>query len=142
MLSYNPGVYDRSGEIIGKGASDAATLTMESMSNFGENMGEMMAQFANQYAENKALEAKGAAYGDFMKRHGEQLGFDPTWLDGYLKKNDREKAMIGDQVVGMQSAGKQLMNQEYLAQQMAGYGGGNRGGGGGGAGGEPFMRVP
>ena len=95
-------------------------------------MADAIGQFAGIYAENKALDAKGTAYADFMKSHGEQLGFDPNYLEDFLKKKPREQAMIGDSIIGMQNTGRQVMNQEYLAQQMAGYGGGNRGPGGAG----------
>jgi hypothetical protein len=78
-----------------------------------------LGQFAGQYADNKALEAKGSAYGDFLKRHGEQLGFDPAYLEDFLKKKPREQAMIGDSIIGMQNTGRQLMNINYLNQQMA-----------------------
>jgi hypothetical protein len=90
-------------------------------------------QFAGQFADNKALEAKGEAYGDFMNRHGEQLGFDPGYLQDFLKKPKREQAMIGDQIIGMQNTGRQIMNQQYLKQQADAFGG--RGGGADGAGG-------
>jgi len=97
-------------------------------------------QFAGQFADNKALEAKGEAYGDFMNRHGEQLGFDPGDLQDFLKKPKREQAMIGDQIIGMQNTGRQIMNQEYLNQQANAFGG--RGGGSGGGGGqEAFYTV-
>jgi hypothetical protein len=76
-------------------------------------------QFAGQFADNKALEAKGSAYGDFMKRHGDQLGFDPEWIKGFLSESPRQQAMIGDSIIGMQNTGRQLMNMNYLNAQMA-----------------------
>jgi hypothetical protein len=93
----------------------------------------VLGSFVSAYADNKALEAKGEAYGDFMNRHGEQLGFDPGYLQDFLKKPKREQAMIGDQIIGMQNTGRQIMNQQYLNQQANAFGG--RGGGGAGAGG-------
>jgi hypothetical protein len=75
-------------------------------------------QFAGQFADNKALEAKGTAYGDFMKRHGDQLGFDPEWIKGFLSESPRQQAMIGDSIIGMQNTGRQLMNMNYLNAQM------------------------
>jgi hypothetical protein len=119
MFAYNAGgVQDRSGEFLAQGANNAATLTMKSMENFGDDMGSMMASFANQYAENKAADAKGKAYGDFMKRHGDQLGFDPEWIKGFLSESPRQQAMIGDSIIGMQNTGRQLMNMNYLNAQM------------------------
>jgi uncharacterized protein YjbJ (UPF0337 family) len=75
-------------------------------------------QFAGQFADNKALEAKGSAYGDFMKRHGDQLGFDPEWIKGFLSESPRQQAMIGDSIIGMQNTGRQMMNMNYLNAQM------------------------
>jgi uncharacterized protein YjbJ (UPF0337 family) len=75
-------------------------------------------QFAGQFADNKALEAKGSAYGDFMKRHGDQLGFDPEWIKGFLSESPRQQAMIGDSIIGMQNTGRSLMNMNYLNAQM------------------------
>jgi uncharacterized protein YjbJ (UPF0337 family) len=75
-------------------------------------------QFAGQFADNKALEAKGSAYGDFMKRHGDQLGFDPEWIKGFLSESPRQQAMIGDSIIGMNNTGRQLMNMNYLNAQM------------------------
>lgn len=94
-----------------------------------------LGQFAGQYANNKALDAKGAAYGDFLKRHGEQLGFDPTWLEETLKRDKREIAMIGDNIVGISNAGRSLMSQQIVGMQMApraAYGTAPAAGGGGG----------
>jgi hypothetical protein len=93
---------------------------------------------AGQYAENKALDAKGGAYADFMKSHGEQLGFDGSYLEEFLKKKPREQAMIGDQIIGMQNTGRQIMNQQYLNQQATAFGGRGDGTGAGGAGGDSF----
>jgi hypothetical protein len=118
-------------------AQQKQQMQQENMQAMTSQVFDALGQFAGQYADNKALEAKGGAYADFMKRHGEQLGFDPTYLEDFLKKKPRDQAMIGDSIIGMQSAGRQLMNQQYLQNQMS-YGGG--GGGGGGAGG--MVRVP
>ena len=119
MFAYNAGgVQDRSGEFLAQGANNAATLTMKSMDNFGDDMGSMMASFANQYAENKAADAKGKAYGDFMKRHGDQLGFDPEWIKGFLSESPRQQAMIGDSIIGMNNTGRSIMSQEIVGMQM------------------------
>jgi len=111
----------------------------ENMQAMTSQVFDALGQFAGQYADNKALEAKGGAYADFMKRHGEQLGFDPTYLEDFLKKKPRDQAMIGDSIIGMQNTGRQLMNQQYLQNQMN-YGGGGGGGGAGGA--QPFFTMP
>jgi hypothetical protein len=92
-------------------------------------------QFAGAYAENKAMDAKGAAYGDFLKNHGEQLGFKPEYLQDFLKKKPREQAMIGDQIIGMQNTGSKLMSLNYMNQQANAFGGRSDGTATGGAGG-------
>jgi hypothetical protein len=96
------------------------------------------------YAENEAMNAKGKAYGDFLKKHGSQLGFDPTYLDDLLKKKPRDLALVGDGILGMNNMGNRVMSLNYLNQQMApratpvnaGYGtapaASGAGGGGGG----------
>ena len=100
-------------------------IEMQNQQNQRENMQQMtnqtfeaLGQFAGQYADNKALEAKGSAYGDFMKRHGDQLGFDPEWIKGFLSESPRQQAMIGDSIIGMQNTGRQMMNMNYLNAQM------------------------
>jgi hypothetical protein len=138
MFAYNPGVADRSGEILGQGASQAAQINAQAMGDFGKNIGGIMAEFANQYAEGKALEAKGKGYGEFMKMHGEQLGFEPEYLDYYLKLSDREKAIEGDNIIGMQNTGRSLMSQQIVGMQMAPRATAGTGGGGGGA----FFTMP
>jgi hypothetical protein len=111
-------------------------IEMQNQQNRQENQQQQMNQvfqaagaLAGQYAENKALDAKGAAYGDFLKSHGEQLGFQGEYLDNLLKKKPRELAMIGDDILGMSGMGQRLGSLNYLNTQMAG-----RGGGGGGDG--------
>ena len=64
MFAYNPGVADRSGEILGEGANNAAMLTMRSMENFGENIGNALSDIADRYTERKELEAKASSYDD------------------------------------------------------------------------------
>jgi hypothetical protein len=113
-------------------------IEMQNQQNQRENMQQMTNQvfqaagaLAGQFAESKALEAKGEAYGDFMQRHGQQLGFDPGYLEDFLKKPKREQAMIGDSIIGMQNTGNRLMSLNQLNRQAELYPG--RGAGGGGA---------
>jgi len=106
----------------------------------GSSADSVLGSFVAAYADNKALEAKGSAYGDFMKRHGDQLGFDPEWIKGFLSESPRQQAMIGDSIIGMQNTGRSLMSQQIVDRQMGG--GGNRGTGGGGGGGGAFFTMP
>jgi hypothetical protein len=116
-------------------------IEQQNQQNQRQNIQQMTGQvfqaagaLAGQYAENKALDAKGGAYADFMKSHGEQLGFDGSYLDEFLKKKPREQAMIGDQIIGMQNTGPKLMSLNYMKQQADSFGGRP---GGTGAGGNP-----
>jgi hypothetical protein len=120
-------------------------IEQQNQQNQRQNMQQMTNQvfqaagaLAGQYAENKALDAKGGAYADFMKSHGEQLGFDGSYLEEFLKKKPREQAMIGDQIIGMQNTGRQIMNQQYLNQQASAFGGRGAGGADGAGGGDSF----
>jgi len=85
----------------------------------GSSADSVLGSFVAAYADNKALEAKGSAYGDFMKRHGDQLGFDPEWIKGFLSESPRQQAMIGDSIIGMQNTGRSIMSQEIVGMQMA-----------------------
>jgi len=121
----------------------AAETNAQMMQGLGQDIGGAIAGLAGSYAEGKALEAKGVAYGDFLKSHGQQLGFQPDYLESLLKKKPRELAMIGDNLVGLGGGGggNRLMSLNHLNRQAELYPG--RGGGGGGAGGgQPFMTVP
>lgn len=139
MLAYNPTTNDRSGEIMAAGQLGAAQTNAQAMQGIGDNIGNVIASFAGAYANNKALEAKGSAYGDFMKRHGSQLGFDPEWIKGFLSESPRQQAMIGDSIIGMQNTGRSLMSQKIVGMQMSGVGGGARDGNGGS---QPFFTMP
>ena len=134
MFAYNPTVNDNSGAIMAQGMMGAAQTQADSMRQVGSDIGSVITQFAGAYAADKALQAKGAAYGDFMKRHGQQLGFDPGYLEDFLKRDPREQAMIGDNIIGVQNAGNRLMGLNYMNQQANLYAG-NRGTGAGGGGG-------
>lgn len=101
-----------------------------------EGIGQGIQSLMGAYVENQAMTAKGKAYGDFLSKHGEQLGFDPQYLQDFLKKKPNEQAMIGDSVLGISGAGNRLMGLNAMNHQASLYGG-NRGtgaGGGGGAG--------
>jgi hypothetical protein len=99
------------------------------MEGIQQGIGTLMGAFA----ENEATNAKGKAYGDFLKKHGSQLGFDPGYLDDLLKKKPRELALVGDGILGMNNMGRQVMSNQYLQNQMGGGGGYGSGGGGGGS---------
>jgi hypothetical protein len=118
MFNYDPGVNDESGKILGGAIMGTAETNAQMMGDLGQNIGNTIASFAGAYANNKALEAKGSAYGDFMKRHGSQLGFDGEWIKGFLSESPRQQAMIGDSIIGMNNTGRSIMSQEIVGMQM------------------------
>jgi len=143
MFNYDPGVNDESGKILGGAIMGTAETNAQMMGDLGQNIGNTIASFAGAFANNKALEAKGSAYGDFMKRHGDQLGFDPEWIKGFLSESPRQQAMIGDSIIGMQNTGRNLMSQQIVGMQMAPRTAGPATGtGAGGGGGGAFFTMP
>ena len=128
-----------SGQIMAQGTMGAAQTNQQAMSGLGQDIGGVIKQFAGAYAENKALDAKAAAYGDFLNRHGSQLGFDPEWIKGFAKAPRDQQLAAGDMLTGQ--FGQQIGRMEYLNRQgeMYGYGTGTGGSGrrsGGGGGGD------
>lgn len=102
----------------------------EFMQGQQENLMQAIGQFAGQFAENKALDAKGAAYKGFLKNHGQQLGLDGEYLDSLYKMKDREVAFIGDNIIGMQNMGNWLVRDNYARNYMTPQGGNRLGAGG------------
>jgi hypothetical protein len=135
MFAYNPQTTDRSGEILGAGQMRAADTQAQMYNQLGSDIGGAITTLAGAYAQGEATKAKGGAYADFMSRHGEQLGFDPGYLEDFLKKKPYEQAMIGDSIIGMQNTGSKLMSLNYMNQQANAFGNRGPGAGGGGAGG-------
>jgi hypothetical protein len=99
MLSYNPGVADRSGEILGEGANNAAMLTMRSMENFGQNIGNALSDIADRYTERKELEAKASSYDDIGRIIGTAMFSENPDAMGALgnlqKEKDPRKKVMG-----------------------------------------------
>ncbi len=139
MFSYSPQTQDTSGQILGGGIVNSANINAQARVKLADDIGGAITTLAGAYAQGQATKAKGKAYGDFMSRHGEQLGFDPQYLQDFLKKKPAEQAMIGDSIVGMQTAGRNLMSLNYLNQQADRYPRTGGGGGGGGAGGGDYV---
>ncbi len=97
MLSYNPGVYDRSGEIIGQGAQNAAMLNMEAMSDMGENMGQVLTTFAEAYKQKEQDKSDAKIYGQLLKFIGPAFGQegDAILAEYNALESDRDKANYG-----------------------------------------------
>jgi hypothetical protein len=121
MLSYNPGVYDRSGEIIGEGANNAAMLTMRSMENFGQNIGNALSDIADRYTERKELEAKASSYDDIGRIIGTAMFSENPDAMGALgnlqkEKDPRKKVMGYEQLFSLVGP----MSNAMMAQRNAG----------------------
>jgi hypothetical protein len=115
MFAYNPGVNDRSGEIIAQGSQNAAMINAQMMSDFGQNI----AQFADSYVKGQERKAKAKSYADFLGMHGETLGIQPEWLEEYKKKPMNEQIALGDMLLNSYLPHQQRM--EYLNTQASLY---------------------
>jgi hypothetical protein len=133
MFGYSPTVNNTSGQILAAGTVGAAQTNADTQKQMGQDIGSVIKQFAGAYAENKALDAKAAAYGDFLNRHGRQLGFDPEWIKGFAKAPRDQQLAAGEMLTGQ--FGQQIGRMTYLNRSGEIYGGGGSGGGGGGGGG-------
>ena len=92
MFAYNAGgVTDRSGELIAQGANNAAMLQAEAMGNFGQNMGNALAQIGEAYSERKQLEAKASSYDDIGKILGTAMFSNNPDAMGALGNLQKEK---------------------------------------------------
>jgi hypothetical protein len=92
----------------------------------------VIGSFVSAYANNKALDAKAAAYGDFLSRHGTQLGFDPAYIKEFANAPRDQQLAAGDMLTGQ--FGQQVGRMQYLNTQGSIFGG-NSGTGAGGKGG-------
>ena len=127
MFAYNPTVDDRSGEILAAGQVGAAQANAQMLQGIGQNIGDAIKSFAGVYAEDKALNAKAKAYGDFLKTHGTQLGFDPNWIAAYDKAPRDEQLAAGEIMTG--GLGNSLRSLNYLQAQKEMWAGRAKGGG-------------
>lgn len=100
----------------------------------------VIGSFVSAYANNKALDAKAAAYGDFLSRHGKQLGFDPTYIKEFANAPRDQQLAAGDMLTGQ--FGQQVGRMQYLNTQGSIFGGNRGTGGGGGGGNNGMVRVP
>jgi len=127
MFAYNAGgVTDRSGELIAQGANNAAMLQAEAMGNFGQNMGNALAQIGEAYSQRKQLEAKASSYDDIGKILGTAMFSNNPDAMGALgnlqkEKDPRKKVMGYEQLfslVGPMS--NMMMAQGRMGMQQQG----------------------
>ena len=173
-MQYNPGVYDRSGEIIAAGTMQAAQTQADLMRELGEKArqtatavagfaaggpagaamasgggsggggggggGEgLIGSLINSFANKKAMDAKDKAYLGFFERHGEDLGFDPQYLQQLKSMPREERLMSFDIMTG--APAQRLGSLQYLNTQASLFPRNTGTGGGGGGGQQPFYVV-
>lgn len=170
-MQYNPGVYDRSGEIIAAGTMQAAQTQADLMRELGEKArqtatavagfaaggpagaamasgggsgggggggGEgLIGSLINSFANKKAMDAKDKAYLGFFERHGEDLGFDPQYLQQLKSMPREERLMSFDIMTG--APAQRLGSLQYLNQQASLFPRNTGTGGGGGGGNQVYV---
>jgi len=96
MFAYNAGgVQDRSGEILGQGANNAAMLNMQAM----EQIGQSLASIGEMYGEIESQKAKGRAFKDVFKVVSPSLGISMEQLEavaGGKIKSDRDWYQVSE----------------------------------------------
>ena len=97
MFAYNPGVADRSGEILGQGASQAAQINAQMLAQFGQDVGGMMTTFAEAYKQKEQDKSDAKIYGQLLKFIGPAFGQegDAILAEYNALESDRDKANYG-----------------------------------------------
>jgi hypothetical protein len=127
MFAYNPGVNDRSGEILGQGIVGAANTTANAQVGMVNDIGSALVGLAGAYGEMESNKAKGRAFKDTFKMIAPSAGIDMKQLEeltGGSLKNDMDwfnaretiapilpamiNAQLGQARVGVQQQGQQL----------------------------------
>jgi hypothetical protein len=76
MFAFNPGVNDRSGEILGQAAVGAANTTAGAQQQMVSDIGSSLMSLAAAYGAKKGTEAKGKNFKKFMGMAGDTFGMD------------------------------------------------------------------
>jgi hypothetical protein len=86
IQQYNPASTDRSGEIYAQGMKNVADLNLQTMSNFGEDIGNALVNIGSVYGEIEGRKAKGRSFKKTLEVMGPALGMT----------TDKLKATFGD----------------------------------------------
>jgi hypothetical protein len=78
MLAFNPGNEDRSGEILGGAAVNAANTTAQANVGLVNDIGSALVGLAAAYGTKKGTEAKGKNFKQFMSMAGDTFGMDSS----------------------------------------------------------------
>ena len=138
MLQFNPGVNDRSGEIIGQGAVNAANTTAQANVKLVDDIGSSIVSLASAYGASKAQAAELEGYDEVFKMHAPQMGIGGEDLDRFLKMPSQQRRAAYTSLYENYMPHQQRM--EYLNTQASSFG--RRGDGtGAGGGGNAFYTV-
>lgn len=125
-MQYNPGVYDRSGEIIASGQIGAAQANSQMMQGLGENIGQTLQSLGAMYAEEKGLQAEAAGYDHIGEILGGSMFKDDPAIGGLLgnlrkEKNARMKIAGYNALFNMAGpiSNSQMAQQRFSVQQNA-----------------------
>jgi hypothetical protein len=80
MISYNPQVQDRSGEIMANARAQASQTQALAMTNFGDNISKAIASIGAGFQERESKKAKGRAFKSFMEVLGPSIDMDTAKL--------------------------------------------------------------
>ena len=138
MFQFNPGVNDRSGEIIGQGAVNAANTTAQANVKLVDDIGSSIVSLASAYGASKAQAAELEGYDEVFKMHAPQMGIGGEDLDRFLKMPNQQRRAAYTSLYENYMPHQQRM--EYLNTQASSFG--RRGDGtGAGGGGNAFYTV-
>ena len=138
MFAFNPGVNDRSGEIIGQGAVNAANTTAQANVKLVDDIGSSIVSLASAYGASKAQAAELEGYDEVFKMHAPQMGIGGEDLDRFLKMPNQQRRAAYTSLYENYMPHQQRM--EYLNTQASSSG--RRGDGtGAGGGGNAFYTV-
>ena len=129
MFGFNPGNEDRSGEIIGQGAVNAANTTAQANVKLVDDIGSSVVSLASAYGASKAQAAELEGYDEVFKMHAPQMGIGGEDLDRFLKMPNQQRRAAYTSLYENYMPHQQRM--EYLNTQASSFGGRNGAGGGG-----------
>jgi hypothetical protein len=121
MFAFNPGVNDRSGEILGNAAVGAANTTAQANVGLVNDIGGALMGLASSYAGNRAMKAEAEGYDKIGEILGSSMFKDNPAVGGYLsdlrKQKDPQAKIAGyNALFGL--AGP--MSNAMMAQRNAG----------------------
>ena len=129
MFGFNPGNEDRSGEIIGQGAVNAAQTTAGAQVKLADDIGGSLVglagSLAGNYLKKKEMESSVKAGDQMINMFGDQLGITTDKLKGfgYNEMGLEDKYAMHQNIWGNlgQLSNLRMANQRVGIQQAAPY---------------------